>query len=118
MEQIFYSESVNISYDTTNVYINGSQISDEDKAGLSSESYAYQKMRKAYHDVASKQYENVIVLSGAGTSVGIGTNGKNGKTMADFSFMLSYDHPEQPKVACSNSSLYSLIRATSLSGSS
>lgn len=82
MEQIFYSESVNISYDTTNVYINGSQISDEDKAGLSSESYAYQKMRKAYHDVASKQYENVIVLSGAGTSVGIGTNGKNGKTMA------------------------------------
>lgn len=82
MEQIFYSESVNISYDTTNVYINDSQVSDEDKAGLSSESYAYQKMRKAYHDVASKQYENVIVLSGAGTSVGIGTNGKNGKTMA------------------------------------
>lgn len=82
MEQIFYSESLNIIYDSTSVKINGCQVSEEDKGGMSSEAYAKQKMRQAYRDVISRQYENVILLSGAGTSVGIGTNGKTGKTMA------------------------------------
>lgn len=84
MEQIFFSESVNISYDTANVYINNLQVSEDEKSGMSSESYAYQKMRQTYQDIASKQYENVIVLSGAGTSVGIGANGKTGKSMAEL----------------------------------
>lgn len=82
MEQIYYSENQNIVYDSADVEINGKKISDEQKGDLSTVNFAYKKMRESYSSVLSRQYENIIILSGSGTSVGIGVGKKVGKTMS------------------------------------
>ena len=84
MEQIYCSEALNIKFQNDNVSINDIEIPPDQQEGLPTEDYAKRKMRKAYGALISKQYENIIVLSGAGSSVGIGTNGKVGKTMKEL----------------------------------
>lgn len=80
MKQIYYSDNYNIIYNNETVIINGENIQEgiDDK---SPEEYAYEKMRNTYKGKFSRQYENIIVLSGSGTSVGIGKGNKQGKTM-------------------------------------
>ncbi|WP_196593151.1 SIR2 family protein [Pectinatus sottacetonis] len=80
--EIYYSENYHISYNNDNVYINGEEI-DEDEINKNPKEYAYKKMRDKYAEVLSRQYENIVVLSGSGTSKGIG-EGKKGKTMYEL----------------------------------
>lgn len=84
MEQIYFSERIKIEYDESSVKINDCEVPQEQRGEASPESYAKQKMRQAYQGVISRQYENVVILSGAGTSVGVGRDGKTGKTMKDL----------------------------------
>lgn len=84
MEPIYFSENLKIDYDETCVRINDCPIPQDQRGGSTPEAYAEQKMRQAYQEIISRQYENVVVLSGAGTSVGVGTNRKTGKTMKDL----------------------------------
>ena len=84
MEKIYYSERLRIEYDETCVKINDCEVSPEQKGDLTPETFAKQKMRQAYREVISRQHDNIVVLSGAGTSVGVGTDEKKGKTMKDL----------------------------------
>lgn len=43
--------------------------------------YAFGVMRSQYRAILSRQYDNIVILSGAGTSVGIGNGDNIGKTM-------------------------------------
>ncbi|MBP2658042.1 MAG: hypothetical protein H6Q69_1074 [Firmicutes bacterium] len=81
MEKIFYSENCSISYDSEKVIINREIVSEDERGICSPDNYAYIKMREAYKIVFSRQYENIVVLSGSGTSVGVGVGKKVGKTM-------------------------------------
>jgi NAD-dependent SIR2 family protein deacetylase len=81
METIFFSESEKIQYDDQSVLINGEKINDDRLNGCSPEIFASKTMRSLYSSMLSKQFDNIVVLSGAGTSVGIGMNDKVGQTM-------------------------------------
>jgi len=82
VKQIYYSENCNIAYDSDSVIINGKPISADEREKSSSEEYALTKMRETYRAVLSRQYENIVVLSGSGTSVGVGVGERLGKTMS------------------------------------
>lgn len=82
MEQIYYSENQNIAYDLDGVVINGKSIPEDQKSNFTNEEYSYKIMRETYGTVLSRQYENIVILSGSGTSVGIGKGEKLGKTMS------------------------------------
>ena len=82
MEQIYYSENCNIAYDSDSVIVNGKPISADEREKSSPEEYALTKMRETYRAVLSRQYENIVVLSGSGTSVGVGVGERLGKTMS------------------------------------
>lgn len=81
MKQILFSVSKNIEYDETSVKVNGKKIAEEELLGNEPKEYALNSMREYYKLVLSNHIENLIILSGAGTSVGIGKSNK-GKTMA------------------------------------
>ena len=79
------SESVLVQKDkddkVNNVYIDG-KIVDEDRfkdALTDKEAFAKQAQRNKYQKFLNKQFENLIILTGAGSSVGIGANDENGK---------------------------------------
>ena len=81
-KKIYISEASVISYDLTGAYENNQPIiQDPTVPEISSEELATKKMRNTYQKLFSRQYDNFIVLSGAGTSVGIGTEINKGKTM-------------------------------------
>ena len=87
MKQIYYSDNLNISYDDKSVNLDGKNVTSDKIGELTSgegspENFAFNKMREDYSAELSRQYEEIIVLSGAGTSVGIGVGEKLGKTMA------------------------------------
>lgn len=82
VEQVFYSENCNIAYDSDSVIVNEKSISADEWEKSSPEEYALTKMRETYRAVLSRQYENIVVLSGSGTSVGIGEGTRHGKTMS------------------------------------
>ena len=78
------SESVQIEKeadDKINVFIDGKKV-DEDqfKDVLSDrEAFAKQAQRNKYRKFLNKQFENLVILTGAGSSVGICAKDKNGK---------------------------------------
>ena len=78
MKKILYSNQLSIKYSEDEVIINGKKVVDIE--GITSEEYAYQSMRDFYKKGLSCHIENLVFLSGAGTSVGIG-EGVKGKTM-------------------------------------
>ncbi len=80
MPQILFTSTKTINYDeeSNEVYINGRKVEDLD--GKSANDYAYGMMRDYYKKELSCHIENFVILSGAGTSVGIGKENK-GKTM-------------------------------------
>ena len=81
-KSIYISETSVISYDATTAYENNQAILQDPSAStVSTEELALKKMRSAYQKLFSRQYDNFVVLSGAGTSVGIGTGTTKGKTM-------------------------------------
>lgn len=81
-KKIYISETAIISYDATTAYENSQAIiQDPSFSAVSPEELAKKKMRSAYQKLFSRQYDNFVVLSGAGTSVGIGSGINKGKTM-------------------------------------
>lgn len=84
MEQIYFCENCGVTFDEDNVYINSAKVASEEIGETPIEEYAYKMMRAAYGKMLSKQYENFVVLSGAGTSVGIGEGTQKGKTMSQL----------------------------------
>ena len=81
MKQIYFSESSLIEYNDTTVQVNSKSIPSEMLEDKTSCEYAYGLMRSHYRNILSRQYNNIVVLSGAGTSVGIGIGDNIGKTM-------------------------------------
>lgn len=71
-----------IEYDNSKVFIDGQE--DQNLGSAVAEEYAYEKTREYYKRFFSTHSENFIVLTGAGSSVGIGRNGKKGKTRAEL----------------------------------
>lgn len=77
-KQIFFAINKNITYDDESVKING--LKQELKDNQSTQEYAYNISRNYYRSILSKHFDNLLVLTGSGTSVGIG-DGNQGKTM-------------------------------------
>lgn len=81
MKQIYFCERNDIKYSDDAVEVNMEKLPLDIISGSNTEHYAYKLMREHYAKVLSRQYENIVVLSGAGTSVEIGVGDKKGKTM-------------------------------------
>jgi hypothetical protein len=84
MKQIFYSEATSIKFDEASVYINDHLVNEEEREGATFEAYAIEKMRQTYGSIISGQYENIIVLTGAGSSINVGIGEKKGKLTRDL----------------------------------
>ena len=80
MKTILYAENANIKFDENEVLVNDKNMDIEEPSKEKNQGLAIDKMREFYTKVLSKQYDNIIVLSGAGTSVNIGKSQK-GLTM-------------------------------------
>lgn len=81
---IMFGKDKNISYDEENIYLNNVPLIDkesinEEMKSNNFEILAKKQMRENYKSILSKQYENVVVLTGAGSSIGFG-----GKSMYDL----------------------------------
>jgi len=70
-----------IEYDDKKVKINSREIPSDELKGKTPCEYAFETMRLDYKKALTRQFDNIVVLSGAGTSVGIGIGDKVGKTM-------------------------------------
>lgn len=84
MDQIYFSENSGIAFNEKDIYVNSEKVAAEEIGETPIVEYAYKIMRVAYGKMLSKQYENIVVLTGAGTSVGIGEGTKKGKTMSQL----------------------------------
>ena len=82
MKQIYFCERNEIKFSNEYVEVNAEKIPQESLGDSAPEHYAYKLMREHYSKILSRQYENIVILSGAGTSVGIGVGEKKGKTMS------------------------------------
>ncbi|WP_218096341.1 hypothetical protein [Paenibacillus solanacearum] len=80
MKTILFSYTQKIQYNTDQVLINNKQI--DDFNGTTAESFAYEKAREYYRSYLSNHFENYIILTGSGSSYGIGAIGKKGKIMS------------------------------------
>lgn len=82
-EKIFFSNIKTISFSEDEVQVNGIKQSDELYQNETTKEYAYRLMRQEYSSVIKRQYENIVVLTGAGSSIGIGKSNK-GKSMTEL----------------------------------
>lgn len=78
MENILISFDKTISYSDDAVKVNDKTITDFE--GSEPQEYAKQAMRDYYKGILSSHFENLIILTGSGSSVGIGID-KKGQTM-------------------------------------
>lgn len=80
---IFTSDGKEISYDDTCIYegLTCKNIEDIDEY-KSAKEYAINVMREQYSKILSRQFDNIVVLSGAGTSIGIGRGNKKGQSVS------------------------------------
>lgn len=79
---IYISDENIIRYDSEHAFRNSEELKQvEETVPVSPIVLAQTKMRETYKDLFSRQYDNLVILSGSGTSVGIGDVNKKGKTM-------------------------------------
>lgn len=72
-----------ISYDDDFVYDGSICKSIDDVDGFeTTKDYALNIMREQYSKLLSRQFDNIVVLSGAGTSIDIGTDNKKGQSVS------------------------------------
>lgn len=82
MQQILYSCNFNISYTDEFTDINKKKyMANELEENTTTKDFAEKRMREFYQTFLARQFENMIVLSGSGTSVGVGQGDKTGQTM-------------------------------------
>ena len=80
---IFTSDGKELSYDDTCIYEGLTCKNIEDIDGYkSAKEYAINVMREQYSKILSRQFDNIVVLSGAGTSIGIGCGNKKGQSVS------------------------------------
>ncbi|MDP8289790.1 MAG: SIR2 family protein [Candidatus Susulua stagnicola] len=97
--EILISHDLRISHDDTDVHILDNKV--EDLEGKTAEVYARDKMRAYCNKFLSSHFENLIVLTGAGSSVGIGKTDKKGKTRTElWSSVKDYITEEKLKALC------------------
>lgn len=75
-------KSVEVEYDkgvVNNVFIDGKPHDFKEEVNPNKLDYANAVKRKKYADFLNNQFENLVILSGAGSSVGIGQNIQNGE---------------------------------------
>jgi hypothetical protein len=84
MKKILVSHKNVVEFSNEKVQINGREVTDLD--GKTNEQYAYDQARFIYSSILSNHFENLVVLTGAGSSVGIGIDNKVGKTMKELWF--------------------------------
>lgn len=79
---IYVENSSLIEYDDNGAYVNGVKVSDEEKKEEQTwEQVAYSVRKMALEKYLKRQYENTVVLTGAGSSYNIGVGEKKGKLM-------------------------------------
>jgi len=84
------SESIHVQKDTDGkikIFIDGNEVSEDQFKDtlIDKEAFAKQTQRNKYRKFLNKQFENLVILTGAGSSVGIGAKDKDGKEKDDFS---------------------------------
>ncbi len=80
-ENYLISYQTNIEISGGDVYINDAKQDLEQKKPLE---FAQQATRTFYSRFLKSHFENLILLTGAGSSIGIGKNGKTGKTRIEL----------------------------------
>ena len=66
------------------VYINGKKHDFKDEKNPNKEAYAQETKRKLYNNFLNNQFENILILTGAGSSIGIGKGDKKGKILSQL----------------------------------
>lgn len=66
------------------VYINGIKHDFETEENPNKRAYAEEVKRKQYSKFLNNQFENLIILTGAGSSIGMGTGNKKGKILSQL----------------------------------
>lgn len=79
---VLLSHNKIIEYDNNNVFIDTNPV--EDLKGKTVKDFAYEEARKYYSQFFSTHFENLNILTGAGSSVDIGKNGDKGKTREEL----------------------------------
>jgi hypothetical protein len=108
MGKILISYNNNVEVLNNQALLNNQPI--EIEPGLNEIETAYRKAREIYRTLLTSNFENFIILTGAGSSIGIGTDGKVGMTMKglwyriediigraelkEFCNSLKFDYPE------------------------
>ena len=81
-KKIYIEYNCDIEFDVDYVKVNGRKLAgNEKKEDESWEQVAYKIRNSFLHKHLKRQYENTIVLTGAGSSYNIGTDNKKGKLM-------------------------------------
>lgn len=71
-----------IEHDEDGAYINGNKVSDDEKKDNQTwQQVAHRLRRETLQKHLKRQYENTVVLTGAGSSYNMGVSGKKGKLM-------------------------------------
>lgn len=88
MKQLLLNNNNSVAYDDIDagdvkVYIDGKLHEFNDTTDNRID-YAIATKRKKYSQLLNNQFENLILLTGAGSSIGWGKDGKIGKSMADL----------------------------------
>lgn len=91
MEYIYLNgnSSVSLEYNedgkvVENVFIDGKLYQFQEGDVKDKKQYAEKVKRKKYQKFLSKQFENLIILTGAGSSVGVGDNEKKGRLLTQL----------------------------------
>lgn len=89
MKDIYINGQSRVSIETeesivTKVYIDNAEHVFEPDDKQNKEQFAEKTKRNKYQKFLSNQFENIIVLTGAGSSVGIGSNQKQGRLLSDL----------------------------------
>ena len=88
MKHLLINNSSSVSYDESNtddikVYIDG-KLYDFKESKDNRVDYAIATKRHKYAQTLNNQFENLLLLTGAGSSIGWGKDGKTGKSMVNL----------------------------------
>lgn len=91
MEYIYINAGSSVAIEKTEdgesidrVFIDGKQHKFEEGDTHDKEQYAIQTKRNKYQKFLNRQFENLVILTGAGSSVGVGEDEKKGKLLSEL----------------------------------
>lgn len=114
MEFIYINGSSSVAIEKTEdgisvekVFIDGNLHNFEEGDTADKKEFAQKTKRNKYQKFLSKQFENFIVLTGAGSSVGVGEDGKTGRLLTQL-----WDDAQEKLTAAKLDSFCQLVRYT------